>query len=129
MSAPRFSITGDAELTFKAGAWKDEGGNLQIYYNTELIATEAGAASQWPDIKGRFTGTGYGTLRFVGLKRLFLDEVCVKAAGATGINSVTANASTRTDNRIFTIDGRYAGTSISALPKGLYIVGGKKVAK
>ena len=77
----------------------------------------------------RFTGTGYGTLRFVGLKRMFLDEVCVKAAGATGISSVTDNASTKTDNRIFTIDGRYAGTSISALPKGLYIVGGKKVAK
>lgn len=129
VTSPLFSITGDTELTFKAGAWKNEGGNLQIYYNTDLIATEAVAASQWTDIKVRFTGTGYGTLRFIGIKRLFLDEVCVKAAGATGISSVTDNASTKTDNRIFTIDGRYAGTSISALPKGLYIVGGKKVAK
>ena len=129
ITSPLFSITGNAELTFKAGAWKNEGGNLQIYYNNDLIATEAVAAEQWTDIKVRFTGTGYGTLRFVGIKRLFLDEVCVKAAGATGISSVTDNASTKTDNRIFTIDGRYAGTSISALPKGLYIVGGKKVAK
>ena len=31
------------------------------------------------------------------------------------------------DQRIFTIDGRYAGTDLKALPRGLYIIGKRKV--
>ena len=31
------------------------------------------------------------------------------------------------DSRIFTLDGRYAGTDINTLPKGIYIMGKKKV--
>ncbi len=39
-------------------------------------------------------------------------------------NTETANS---TDKRIFTIDGRYVGTDSSSLPKGVYIIGKKKV--
>lgn len=31
------------------------------------------------------------------------------------------------DNRIFSIDGRFIGTDTSNLPKGIYIIGGKKI--
>lgn len=45
-----------------------------------------------------------------------------------GINGVTVVKKT-TDNRIYSIDGRYLGTDASALGKGIYVVGGKKVVK
>jgi len=34
-----------------------------------------------------------------------------------------------TDERIFTIDGRYVGTRVDALPKGIYIRNGKKIVR
>lgn len=45
-----------------------------------------------------------------------------------GINGVTVAKKTR-DNRIYSIDGRYLGTDASALGKGIYVVGGKKIVK
>ena len=33
------------------------------------------------------------------------------------------------DGRIYTIDGRYAGTDINALGHGMYIMDGKKVLR
>lgn len=45
-----------------------------------------------------------------------------------GINGVTV-ANKATDDRIYSIDGRYLGTDASALGKGIYVVGGKKIVK
>lgn len=45
-----------------------------------------------------------------------------------GINGVTV-ANKAADNRIYSIDGRYLGTDASALGKGIYVVGDKKVVK
>lgn len=45
-----------------------------------------------------------------------------------GINGVTVVNKT-VDNRIYSIDGRYLGTDASALGKGIYVVGGKKIVK
>lgn len=45
-----------------------------------------------------------------------------------GINGVTV-AKKATDNRIYSIDGRCLGTDASALGKGIYVVGGKKIVK
>ena len=57
------------------------------------------------------------------------------AAGIHDINAAadagTSSTSTRADDRheIYSIDGRLVGTDISSLPKGLYIVDGRKVVK
>ena len=45
-----------------------------------------------------------------------------------GINGVTV-VKKATDNRIYSIDGRYLGTDASTLGKGIYVVGGKKIVK
>lgn len=45
-----------------------------------------------------------------------------------GINGVTV-ANKAADNCIYSIDGRYLGTDASALGKGIYVVGGKKIVK
>lgn len=46
---------------------------------------------------------------------------------ATGIDGVAADAEKNV--KVYNVNGQYVGTSLEALPKGLYIVGGKKVLK
>lgn len=46
---------------------------------------------------------------------------------ATGIDGVAADAVKSV--KIYNVNGQYVGTNLDALPKGLYIVGGKKVLK
>lgn len=46
---------------------------------------------------------------------------------ATGIDGVAADA--EKNIKVYNVNGQYVGTSLDALPKGLYIVGGKKVLK
>lgn len=46
---------------------------------------------------------------------------------ATGINGVAADAEKNV--KVYNVNGQYVGTSLEVLPKGLYIVGGKKVLK
>jgi hypothetical protein len=45
----------------------------------------------------------------------------------TAINTVNTNKVTT--NRIYTLDGRYVGTDPNLLPRGLYIINGKKIVK
>lgn len=51
----------------------------------------------------------------------------VKSPTSTGIKGVTISTSRPADNRIYSIDGRYVGTSLRGLRPGIYIVNGKKV--
>jgi immune inhibitor A len=46
---------------------------------------------------------------------------------ATAIQTVNSNKVTTT--RIYTLDGRYVGTDPNLLPRGLYIINGKKIVK
>lgn len=46
----------------------------------------------------------------------------------TGINNISNNLDTN-NKRIYNLQGAYVGTSLQDLPKGVYIVGGKKVVK
>lgn len=51
----------------------------------------------------------------------------LKQVATTGITG-TADYTQR-DERIYTLDGRYVGTSFDTLPRGIYIRGGKKFVK
>ncbi len=49
------------------------------------------------------------------------------SGSTSGIDNITSGtAASPSDGKIYTIDGRYAGTAKENLPKGLYIRGGKK---
>lgn len=47
----------------------------------------------------------------------------------TGISQPEPSAETLGQEKIYTLDGRYVGTSVDALPHGIYISGGKKFVK
>ncbi len=52
----------------------------------------------------------------------------IKEYDVAGIHNAVMTSDAGAD-RIFTIDGRYVGTDINALAKGMYIVNGKKILK
>ncbi len=47
----------------------------------------------------------------------------------SGIEDRTTETKEAVDQRIYRLDGSYAGTDLNALQKGVYIVGGKKIVK
>lgn len=59
--------------------------------------------------------------------RLRTDYITVAKAAVNGIRDVE-QAETQKTLRVYTIDGRFIGTSVNNLPSGIYIVNGKKVA-
>lgn len=83
---------------------------------------------------GKFYVPAVGKETMKGFRAYFLVPKNTAAAAlnlsfgdATGINGVAADAEKNV--KVYNVNGQYVGTSLEALPKGLYIVGGKKVLK
>ena len=132
-TTPAFALDGEAMLSFKAGAWsgKNDG--------TVLNVTAKGATTDPVNVtlvKGAFTnyevklnGKGNARITFLADKgRFFLDEVMVKPTNTNAIHTLSNNAIVR-QQRIYTLDGRYVGTDLNALNRGIYIINGKKIVK
>lgn len=83
---------------------------------------------------GKFYVPAVGKETMKGFRAYFLVPKSTSGAAlnlsfgdATGINGVAADAEKNV--KVYNVNGQYVGTSLEALPKGLYIVGGKKVLK
>ena len=83
---------------------------------------------------GKFYVPDSGKETMKGFRAYFLVPKNTTAAAlnlsfgdATGINGVAADAEKNV--KVYNVNGQYVGTNLEALPKGLYIVGGKKVLK
>lgn len=141
-TTPVFVLTGDtATLTFRAAAWNSatDGRVLLVSVSgahaafvdggdTEVALTMARGA--WTDYELRIVGTGRARITFNPSKRFFLDEVKVAKAVPTGIATVARERhGADSAQRVYGIDGRFVGYDLHALPRGVYVVGGKKVVK
>lgn len=132
-TTPEFTVSKIATLTFNAGAWnaKNDGTTLNLSVSNGTISPasvtmEKGAFTEYT---ATITATGAVKVTFAAQKgRFFLDEVLVVDPNATGIQTVSSYKA-MTTTRIYTIDGRYVGTDPNQLPRGLYIVNGKKIVK
>lgn len=132
---PSVTIDGSVEyvLVFKAAPFNGDGTTLALSStNSAVTLSEKSVtmkAGQWTQYSVNISGTGATTFGLRSNKgRFFLDEVAVIPASQSGITDVTTAADYKS-GRIYTVDGRYVGTSLETLPKGVYIVGGKKIAK
>lgn len=83
---------------------------------------------------GKFYVPAEGKETMKGFRAFFIVPKNTTAAAlnlsfgdATGISGVAADAEKNV--KVYNVNGQYVGTSLEALPKGLYIVGGKKVLK
>ena len=136
--SPFFTFDGDAILTFKIAPWGNDGTALEAYlenYDAETLASLFSTTyvnmekGKWNEYTIEIEGDGKSQyyLSFYPDKRIFLDEVKIVYPDApTGIKQVSVDKQIN-DNRIYTIDGRYIGTNLNSLQRGIYIVNGKKI--
>lgn len=136
-TTPAFALNGTTTMTFKAGAWNTTSDlttlTLSAVGGTIEPATVEMERGAFTDYTVTVTGTGNVKVTFEveaasnQKGRFFLDEVLVAKPNATGIHTVNTN--TYKTTRIYTLDGRYVGTDPNLLPRGLYIINGKKIVK
>lgn len=132
-TTPLFEMGEEAELTFKAAPINDETtkltvsvqGNPTTVLGTNIFQLTAG---QWTECKSTLTGAGSLKLSFTtNQNRFYIDDIRVEAKSSTGISTITTRLSST--KYIYDLRGRNLGTDASALPKGVYIIDGKKVVK
>ncbi len=132
-TTPAITINGTATLTFNAGAWDANSDgttlNLSVSNGTITPATVTMEKGAFTECTATITATGNVKVTFAAEKgRFFLDEVLVVDPNTTAIQSVSAHKDIKT-TRIYTLDGRYVGTDPDLLPRGMYIINGKKIVK
>ena len=59
---------------------------------------------------------------------LYFDNVYFTKTASSGIFNLNTDA-VAPDHGVYSLDGRFVGSSLTTLPKGVYIVNNKKVVK
>lgn len=137
--SPAFTLQGDtAVISFRAAGWnaKADGTSLDVSVSgTDAKLLDNGNLTmkkgEWTTYSLRVKGSGRCTITFMPGKRFFLDDVMVKREkpkASIGISGVR-HADGKAAQAVYTFDGRRVGYDLRALPHGIYIVGGKKIAK
>ncbi|MBQ7532553.1 MAG: hypothetical protein IJT45_02505, partial [Bacteroidales bacterium] len=140
--SPFFEFYGKVTISFKAAAWnanKDKTDLTVLLVNNDddtdvELGKETMLKGQWTEYSYEAEGDGTYYLYIqpaIAYTRYFLDDVKVvytEQPQPTGIKQVNVEKQVK-DNRIYTIDGRYVGTSMNSLQRGIYIVNGKKIVK
>lgn len=135
VTTPKFGVSGTTKLTFRAAPWGDEtckvgitvfsGSNVSVSPSTFELTP-----GQWTDCEALISGTGEVSVRFTpSQNRFFLDDIIAQIEGSAAPTAIQRVTLSETDPRIFDLQGRMVGTDLNALPRGLYIIGGKKVVK
>ena len=132
-TTPAITLNGKATLTFKAGAWNASKDGTQLLVESAnatitptVFTLEKGS---WTDYTATIEASGTFYITFTPSLRFFLDEVKIERDTTTGIQSLPNTTATAPAQRIYSLDGRYMGTDRNALPRGIYIIGGKKVVR
>ena len=131
-TTPAFTLNGSGVLTFRAGAWNSNKDgttlNLSVSNGTISVTSVEMEKGNFTDYEATITATGNVKVTFAAESgRFFLDEVLVKDSGSTAIRTVQGADEKTT--RIFTLDGRYAGSDYRQLGHGIYIISGRKIVK
>lgn len=150
LTTPALKLSGKYVMTFKAAAWNgtNDATTLNIKgtegitlskssvkmkkgaWITYYLTVDINPASDAPAL-GAAAEESTEKITIASEKgRFFLDEVKIFDAATNGLDILSASkAEISKDNRIFSIDGRFLGADINALPHGIYIKGGKKIVK
>lgn len=114
--------------------WQKKNGTYALYVNEEKVdawVASVDGANMFTHVSENISLKHGDELRVEfctdGKMRMRTDCIDIVKSSASGIDNINTDTNHRTI-RIYTIDGRYVGDRIEGLPKGLYIVNGKKVA-
>lgn len=141
VTSPWFSLPGDTlTLTFKAAGWdaSADGTSLMLSLNgddakfaesgnSDVILTMTKGA--WTEYALKIVGSGSACITFTPHRRFFLDEVMVIRPVVSGISDVKTASRPSARLGVYSLDGRYLGNNPNALPRGIYIVNGRKYIK
>lgn len=129
VTTPSFVLNGKGKVTVSVAPWASNAQTLTLSTAAGTIGTYNLVNNKWNTITADLTGNGYTKLIFTTNGRLWINEVSATAMLETGIDNVVSNNARPADNRIYTLGGQYVGTQLSSLPKGIYVMGGKKIVK
>lgn len=129
VTTPSFVLNGKGKVTVSVAPWASNAQTLTLSTAAGTIGTYNLVNNKWNTITANLTGNGYTNLIFTTNGRLWINEVSATAMLETGIDNVVSNNARPADNRIYTLGGQYVGTQLSSLPKGIYVMGGKKIVK
>ncbi len=139
VTSPSFTaVTDTMTLSFRAAGWDAKGDNtallLSINGKGKFVDSQSKEESltmtkgAWTTYTLRFTGTGTLSISFDPSKRFFLDDVAVTRPVNTAVRIIESSRANR-HTGVYSLSGQYLGTNTQALPRGIYIVDGKKVVK
>lgn len=129
VTTPSFVLNGKGKVTVSVAPWASNAQTLTLSTAAGTIGTYNLVNNKWNTITADLTGSGYTNLTLTTNGRLWINEVSATAMLETGIVNVVSNNARPADNRIYTLGGQYVGTQLSSLPKGIYVMGGKKIVK
>lgn len=129
VTSPTFILNGKGKVKVSVAPWATNAQTLTLSTAAGTLGTYTLVNSKWNEITADITGSGNTKLTFTTNGRLWINEVSVTALLETGIDNVVNENARPADNRIYTLGGQYVGTQLSSLPKGIYVMGGKKIVK
>ncbi len=134
-----FENNGELTFTFKAAPWsvdKNVTIELDVAMGTATLSQTSFALTnkQWTTCTTTIKGSGQVKIRFKSpqFNRFFLDEIRAQVPSVASSISRTGmvdKAESAPNIPIYNLNGQYLGTSLDALPHGVYITNGKKVVR
>lgn len=105
---------------------------LAANLNTWLLNTDSKGIDVWRPVKGG-TATAAPFRGYIQPKNNATSNakhfVVLMENETTGIDDLQQDKALNGAQRIYTLDGRYVGTSFDTLPNGIYVIKGKKIVK
>jgi len=133
--SPEVTVSQGDVISWRSLAYGDDKSIVTVTFinsstnaETTLLRTDLNE-TDWQEFEVKLTFGARGKFKFESAKRQFLDEVMLKKPTTSGIEADFATETSGKHNRIYSVDGRYMGTDLNALGRGIYIINGKKVVK
>lgn len=128
--SPQITFTGDNELYLKVAPFGATAKTVTLTSDNSAIKLETTSLELtqggWSEYTVKVTGKGTARLTFTGNAPFYLDDLLVTDLSSTGIGSITADNALPTVKGVFTLSGQRISENSTNLPKGIYIINGKK---
>ena len=123
-------------VTITSTEAQSNGTECGIHGNYAPYTMKTDGTEMFLNASRQFVVPAEGKNKMKGFRAYFFKPSSISAAAfninfgeTTAINGVTTEANNEQNMKVYNLNGQYVGTNLNALPKGLYIVGGKKVLK
>lgn len=124
---PQFNANGQCKISFKAAGVESDNATLSMVINGAAGNPIHLKKNMLKGYNGTFDSNGTTTITFRLHGQIVLDDVKIVLTGKpTKIDGVV-NVTPTEPQKVYDLQGRYVGKDTKSLPKGIYIIGGKKV--